>query len=69
MTAVNLCHMPQPMAAPEAEIYHKLREIHCGQQGASHDCIGVVSLDRAGITMRCKRCGDARQTYPQDGSP
>ncbi len=57
------------MTPQEAEIYRKLREMHCGQQDASHDCIGVVSLDRLGITVRCKRCGDGRQTYPQEGSP
>ena len=66
MSTIDTCHIPTPMPAAEAKVYRTLREAHCGQAHASHDCIGVVSLDQRGITMRCKRCGDARSLYPED---
>lgn len=62
---VKGCLMPSVMPALDAQLYQKLRALHCERAEESHDCSGRVTLDRNGITLQCPLCGDSRQVYPK----
>lgn len=63
---VTCCRIPQPMPADEAAGYQGLREAHCENGRAGHDCSGRLIIDRNGVTLACPLCGDARTTYPKE---
>jgi hypothetical protein len=68
--APQSCLMPTPMKPLEAQLYEKIRTLHCDRKRASHDCRGRVQLDRNGMTLSCPLCGDHRSVYPRDtGDP
>jgi hypothetical protein len=60
------CAMPKRMHAIEAQLYERIRTLHCDRNAASHDCSGRVTLDRNGMTLQCPLCGDCRTVYPRD---
>lgn len=61
-----LCALPTTTSVKEALLY---RTIHarCCADGREHLCVGQITIDRAGITLSCPRCGDARSMYPREG--
>jgi hypothetical protein len=60
------CRMPEPMPALVAQLYEKIRTLHCDRKAASHACSGRVILDRNGMTLQCPLCGDHRSVYPRN---
>lgn len=61
--ALRGCKMPSAMDPIEAQLYERVRTIHCDRKAASHDCRGRVTLDRNGMTLQCPLCGDNRTIY------
>jgi hypothetical protein len=57
------CRMPAQMPALDAELYEKIRTLHCDRKLESHECSGRVVLDRNGMTLSCPLCGDHRSVY------
>ena len=63
-----LCALPTTTSVKEAELYQEIRSRHCAAGRDGHHCLGRISIDRAGITLSCPRCGDARSLYTQAGT-
>lgn len=61
---IVFCCLPTGMPADEAAAWQELRRVHCADGRDHHHCLGQVTIDRAGITLSCPRCGDARSLYP-----
>lgn len=57
------CTMPAVMDPLEAQLYERMRTLHCDRKAESHDCHGRVVLDRNGMTLQCPLCGDNRTIY------
>lgn len=69
ISLATTCEVPMPAPRIEAEIYRGIRDTlvraHCAKKG-QHECQGSVTLCARAITMRCKLCGDSRQTIVKD---
>jgi predicted RNA-binding Zn-ribbon protein involved in translation (DUF1610 family) len=57
------CKVPDVMKPLEAQLYEKVRTLHCDRKASSHECHGRVTLDRNGMTLQCPLCGDTRSIY------
>lgn len=60
----SVAAVPGPILAEDAALYRLLRESHCDRNAAAHLCAGRVTIDRAGVTLQCPLCGDARGLMP-----
>lgn len=66
MSEATFCHMPRHVTAQEAALYRRLHGLLCERKAEpGHDCQGVVQISRTSLLMRCKICGDAKQTIPE----
>lgn len=63
---IRVCQVPEPMPEREVPVFDKLIEVHCDAGHTSHErCVGSITIDRAGVTLQCPRCGDVRKTWPK----
>ena len=60
----SVAAVPAPIATEDATLYRLLRESHCDRRAPAHGCAGTVTIDRAGVTLQCPLCGDARGLMP-----
>jgi hypothetical protein len=57
---IKCCRIPNKLDPDETRIYDRIREGHCAQKEAAHECSGRITIDRNGITLSCPLCGDSR---------
>lgn len=55
--------LPEVMKEDDAALYQKLRSLHCDRNLESHQCAGRLVLDRLGLTLQCRLCGDVRSLF------
>jgi hypothetical protein len=60
----SVAAIPTPIAVEDAALYRLLREAHCDRNATAHQCAGKVTIDRAGVSLQCPLCGDARGVMP-----
>ncbi len=48
------------LSPEETGLYQMMRRAHCSAEKGSHECVGRITIDAAGIVLQCDRCGCAR---------
>lgn len=55
----NACYLPRTVEPKEADLYRKIREVHCDQRKKKdHPCAGTVTLAPGHMLLQCPLCGD-----------
>lgn len=61
---ITSCEVPTIIPPKEEHLYKAIHKMHCARKTTpGHECQGVVSLDKRGVTLRCGLCGDSHKIY------
>lgn len=60
---LKYCKVPYAIPETESHLYRKILAGHCSapdKDSPDHQCQGALTITRASIVARCKRCGDCK---------